>query len=135
MVGKHTYTVGKKAPDKPTGKAFEGAWSGPQFVLTHTRPPNEPDKTITFMEGDISKAVALALQAAKGKNVLVLGANVAKQCIEQGILDEIFIQLVPILLGNGVQLFSQIGMQYVNLEPISVEKTNKIINLRFRIIK
>ena len=64
-----------------------------------------------------------------------MGANIAKQCIEQGILDEIFIQLVPVLLGNGVQLFSRIGIDYVNLEPILVETTGKIISLRYKIIK
>lgn len=135
VVGRRTYNVGKKDPDKPTGKAFEGAWHGPQFVLTHNIPPNEPDRSITFIEGDIRKVVDKALQAAKGKNVLILGANIAKQCIEQGILDEIFIQLVPVLLGNGVQLFSRIGIDYVNLEPILVETTGKIISLRYKIIK
>ena len=74
LAGRRSYDVGKKPGNPPeTRKVFGGAWTGPQFVLTH-RPPNvEDDPTITFLSGDIGAAIARARTAALGKNVNLIG--------------------------------------------------------------
>ncbi len=81
LAGRHTYDVGVRDAGKPSGEAYGGAWSGPTFVLTH-RPPSVADPSIVFLAGDIRDAVATARQAAGTRNVEVLGANVARQCID-----------------------------------------------------
>jgi dihydrofolate reductase len=96
LAGRRTYNVGRRDVDKPSGQAFGGAWTGPQFVLTHDVPDGSDDPSVTFLSGDITNAVNLALTAAGGKNVLVLGANVAKQCIDAGLLDEVLVHLAPV---------------------------------------
>ncbi len=77
LVGRRTYEVGKRLAAKMTGPAYDG---GPQFVLTH-QPPDPPDPTVTFLSGDITEAVATARRAAGGKNLEILGADVAGQCL------------------------------------------------------
>ena len=77
-------------------------FSGPFFVLTH-EPPDPPDPGVTFPSGDIGEVVATALDAAGGKNLEILGADVAGQCLRRGLVDEILVYVVPVLLGDGIR--------------------------------
>jgi dihydrofolate reductase len=92
LAGRRSYDVGRKPDQRPEAReAFNGAWSGPQFILTHHPPTDEDDETITFLNCDIAEAVAITADAAGGNDVLVLGADIARQCIERGLIDEIII--------------------------------------------
>ncbi|GGD42825.1 deaminase [Microbacterium faecale] len=126
--GRHTYDVGVR-DDRP---AFEGAWSGPQFVLTHN-PPADAPTSITFLNTDIIDAVAQALAAADGKNLAITGANVARQCLEAGLIDEIFVHVLPVLLGDGVRLFEQRSNGRINIEQISSTPRGRTTELRYRV--
>jgi len=136
LAGRRSYDVGaKKGQRLEARKAFGGAWTGPQFVLTH-RAPNAPeDPTITFLSEDVRDTVPRALEAADGKNVLVIGANVAQQCINAGLVDEILVHLAPILLGDGVRLFGRPGTAPIDLETTSATQSGQLTNLRFRVVK
>lgn len=90
LVGKRTF--GGDDPYKGTteeGKPYGGAWSGPQVVLTHS-PPDAPIPDVTFVD-DLDSAIAAAKAAAGEKYVAVLGAEVARQCLDAGLLDEIMV--------------------------------------------
>jgi dihydrofolate reductase len=134
LAGRHTYDVGVRDAGKPSGAAYGGAWSGPAFVLTH-RPPSVADPSIVFLSGDIRDAVATARDAAGAKNVEVLGANVARQCIEAKLIDEINVQIAPILLGGGVRMFEHINVDPVRLERVYVDQSTQVTALRFRVRK
>lgn len=114
-------TFGGGDPNEGTDKegAFGGEYDGPVFVLTH-RPPAEPVPGIAFV-GDLRTAVAEARAAAGDRYVNVLGANVARQCVEAGILDEVLVFIAPVLLGDGVRLFDSPGGTRVRLEPLKDE--------------
>jgi dihydrofolate reductase len=130
IMGRRTYEV----EDRYRGGIYGGAWSGPYFVLTHERPEVVPDwMTGTFINENIEAAVARAAEAAGDKNVGILGANLAKQCLERGLLDEIVIHLAPVLLGDGVRLFAAPGGLRVPLEPTKVARTGALTDLRFRV--
>ena len=102
LVGRRAYDAGRRPGLPPQfRKIYGGAWTGPVFVLTHRALADEPDAAITFLSGDIRPAVATALQAAAGKDLVVIGADVARQCIEAGLIDELVIHLAPVLLGDG----------------------------------
>ena len=116
-------------------KVFGGAWNWPVFVLTLHAPDDEEDATITFLSGDIRSAVATGLRAAEGKNLLIIGASLAHQCIEAGLIDEILVHVAPILLGDGVRFFARKAGEQVELETIAVSQAGQIINLRFRVRK
>ncbi|HEY3060863.1 MAG TPA: dihydrofolate reductase family protein [Chloroflexota bacterium] len=135
LAGRNTYDVGVRDAGKQSGAAYGGAWSGPVFVLTHRPPDAVPDPTITFLHGDIRQAVATAGKAAGDKNLEVLGANVARQCIEAALLDEIVIHLTPILLGDGVHLFERRTGEPVRLERLTVDQSSQVTALRFRVLK
>jgi dihydrofolate reductase len=130
IMGRRTYQV----EDRYRPGIYGGAWKGPYFVLTHEPPAAVPDwMTGMVINEDIEAAVARAMGAAGGKNVGILGANLAKQCLDHGLLNEIIIHLAPVLLGDGVRLFDAPGGQRVRLEPIHVSRTGPLTNLRFRV--
>jgi dihydrofolate reductase len=130
IMGRHTYEV----EDRLRPGIYGGAWVGPYFVLTHQPPAVVPEwMTGAFIDEDIEAAVARAKQAAGDKNVGILGANLAKQCLERGLLDEIVVHLAPVLLGDGVRLFAVPGGRRVRLEPAQVTRTGSLMDLRFRV--
>jgi dihydrofolate reductase len=134
LAGRRTYEVGKRDAGKASGEAYGGAWSGPQFVLTHQPPKNPKDAAVTFLCGDIEAAVATARKAAGGKNLEILGADVTSQCLQRGLIDEILVHIVPVLLGGGTQ-FSSPGLARIDLEPISTTRSGSVTTLRFRVRK
>jgi dihydrofolate reductase len=134
LVGKRTF--GGDDPYKGTpkeGKPFGGGWTGPQFVLTHQAPDTEvPD--VTFV-GDLEKGLAAAKAAAGDKYVNVLGAEVARQCLEAGEVDEIFVCIAPVLFGDGVRLFDHPGGSNVKLERLSISQVPHATNLWLRVVR
>lgn len=131
LVGRRSY--GGDDPYRGTeaeGKAFGGAWSGPQFVLTHR--PAEPVPDVTFV-GDLGTAIKAAREAAGDKYVNVIGADVARQCMEAGELDEVLVIVAPVLLGDGTRLFEHPGGTDVRLEAVSVTPVPHGTNLWFRV--
>ena len=136
MVGRRSYEVGRKAGTPPEArKVYGGAWTGPQFVLTHYPPDGEQDPTITFVTEDIHSAVDRAREAADGKNVVLIGASIARQCIEAGLIDEILVHLAPILLGDGVRFYGSTDSEAVDLQVVSVTRSGQVTNLRFRVVR
>ncbi|MGW1996578.1 dihydrofolate reductase family protein [Embleya sp. NPDC001921] len=128
LVGRGTYDVAKGMSDEHT--AYDG---GPQFVLTH-KPPTEPDPAVTFLTCDIEEAVATARSAAGGGNLEILGADVAAQCLQRGLVDELLVYVLPVLLGDGVR-FSPPGLGRIDLEPFSTIRSGAVTMLRFRVRK
>lgn len=133
LVGARTF--GGDDPHRGTekeGKAFSGAWAGPTFVLTH-HAPDQAAPGVTFV-GDLASGVAAAKAAAGEKYVNVLGAEVAHQCLDAGVLDEVLVIIAPVLLGDGVRLFDQPGGADVRLARISLSGVPHATNLWFRVV-
>jgi dihydrofolate reductase len=91
--------------------------------------------TGTFINEPIDAAVAHAQQAASEKNVIILGANVAHQCLDKGLLDEIVVHLAPVLLGDGDRFFGNPGQGRIDLERTCVTPLRQLTDLRFRVMK
>lgn len=113
--------------------AFGGTWHGPQFVVTH-QPPIEAPADVEFAT-DLGRAIAASREAAGVKYVAVLGAEVARGCLELGELDEVLVFVEPILLGDGVRLFEHPGGTEVELERIGVEVEPVATHLWFRVLR
>jgi dihydrofolate reductase len=131
LSGRRTYDVGARQTRSELRRPYGGAWSGPVFVLTH-HPPKDP--SVTFLSGDIAAAVDTATAAAGDKYVVILGADIARQCIEGGLLDEVAIHMLPVLLGDGVRLFSRPRGEEVHLELVGLTHTRQVANLRFSMV-
>src|SRR3954447_22849335 len=85
LVGRRTFTGDDPNRGTDAEGAFGGQWHGPSFVLTHDPPDGDSDPDVTVLD-DLPAAVAAAKAAADGKYVNVLGADVARQCLEAGLL-------------------------------------------------
>jgi dihydrofolate reductase len=98
-----------------------------------------PDPTrypaFTFLSCGVREAGRTALSAAAGRNLVVSGADVVRQCLEEGLVDEIQIHLVPVLLGAGVRLFDRPGTDWIRLERTGLAASGQITDLRFRVMK
>ncbi len=128
-------TVGQRDAGKLSGDAYGGRWHGPVIVLTHHPPPEPHGDQHTFAAGPITGAVHWAQWQAGDKDVEVLGSNVTGQCLQAGLVDEIFVLVLPVLLGHGTPLFPGGGLDRVNLEPISSTPSARVTAMRFRVIK
>ena len=132
LVGRRTQDV----EDRLQPGFYGGAFRGPFFVLRHDPPAERPVvKGVTgqFLDVGIDEAVRVAKDAADGGDVVVLGANVARQCLEAGLLDEIIVHVAPVLVGDGVRLFERAGGEPVRLESISSEVEGETTVLRYSV--
>jgi dihydrofolate reductase len=132
LIGRRTWEVGDKMEAEEPG-SVDYPFTGPMFLLTH-RPLDPPDPDVTLLSGDIGDAVAVALAAAGEKNLEILGADVAAQCLQRGLVDELLVYVLPLLLGAGVP-FSAVGVPRTELEPISSKRSRDATILRFRVRK
>jgi dihydrofolate reductase len=92
--------------------------------------------TYTFVTAGIEAALELARAAAGDRNVGIWGgANITRQYLEAGLLDEMQIHLVPILLGGGVQLFAGLDAAGIDLRRTSSIETPGATHFRFDLVK
>jgi len=110
----------------------------PIFVLTHEPPPVAPKQdanlSFTFVTDGVGSAIAQAAGAAEGKAVQVVGgAHVARQLLQAGLVDELRIDVIPVVFGAGLRFFGNTGLEAVRLEKIGVQEIGERTSLRFRV--
>ena len=132
LVGRRTWDVGARMQAEEPASA-DYPFTGPMFLLTH-RPLDPPAPGVPILSGDIGPAVSTALAAAGGKDLELLGADVAAQALGRTLVDEILVYVLPIVLGAGIR-FAPEGTDRVDLEPISSQESGPITVLRFRVKK
>ena len=108
----------------------------PCFVVSHHSREmivKQGGTSYTFVIDGIESALTQAKAAAATKDVVVMGgANIARQYIRAGLLDEMRIHLVPVLLGAGTRLLDDLGPEPMDLEPFEVVNTPQVTHLRYR---
>lgn len=127
--------VGRRLFDYTRGWDGEHPLGKPVVVLTHEPPADWPQDTpFTFVTEGIERAIAVAAELAGGKGVGLNGGTIARQALDAGLLDEIWIDLVPVLLGAGTPFFSQLGSAPVALDgPLNVTQGTAVTHLRYRV--
>jgi dihydrofolate reductase len=118
----------------------EAAW-GPQppfevpvFVLTHRPRPDDVRQGTTFHFVDsFEAALARAREAAGEKDVSLHGASLIRQALAAGVLDELQLQIVPVLLGGGRRLFEEQGPRR-ELELVRVVEAPGATHLKYRVL-
>ena len=139
VMGRKMFSGGSGAwEDDPMADGWWGddpPFHGPVFILTHhAREPvvKQGGTTFTFVTDGIESALAQARAAAGDKDVaLGGGADVARQYLDAGLLDEIQIHLAPILLGGGVRLFDGIAGVPRRLKATRVASSPEVTHIRF----
>ncbi len=89
----------------------------------------------TFVTDGVESAIRQAKQAADDKNVVVSTASILQQCLNAGLMDEIHVDVAPLLLGNGVRLFDHLKIKPTELESIRVIDAPGITHLGFRVVR
>jgi dihydrofolate reductase len=133
IMGRRSYNMG----DQADGFA-DNPYKAAHFVLTHT-PPTKPAKgstNFTFVTDGIESALAQAKAAAGDKDVVIGGgADIAQQYLNAGLIDELYLHLVPVLLGDGKRLFAVNEKPPVTLERTQVIAAAGVTHLRFTVIR
>lgn len=123
--GRHTYEA---------AEAWGGSnpWGVPFFIVTH-RPEEAPAGAgFTFVDG-FDAALAQARQAAGDKNVGIMGgADVMRQALGGGHVDELVVSIAPVLLGAGKRLFEGFD-KTIGLEQVSALQSPWVTHLRYRV--
>jgi dihydrofolate reductase len=139
IMGRHMFGGG----DGPWGNNPWNGWWGedppfhmPVFVLTHhARGPLEMQggTIFHFVTDGIEAALERAKEAARGKDVtLGGGANVAQQYLKAGLIDEMEIDVVPILLGDGARLFDKTDGRQTTYECVRVVNSPTVSHYKYR---
>jgi dihydrofolate reductase len=128
VLGRRTFDVGVDVwEDTP--------FPVPCFVLTHNARSQMVMKsgTFTFITAGVETALQQAQTAAGGKDVTLMGADIAQQALRARLLDEINLQIAPVLMGDGRRLFDHLGREHIELERSRILASPHVTHLRFRV--
>jgi dihydrofolate reductase len=119
------FVTGRRTFDIANGWGGNPPLGVPTFVVTHSVPEEwvYEGSPYTFVTDGVEKAVELAKEVAGDMDVAVGAASIGQQCIRAGLLDEVHVNLAPVLLGGGVRLFEHLGTPPIDLESMRVIKT------------
>jgi dihydrofolate reductase len=126
----------------PEDPPWNGWWGDdppfhmPVFVLTHheREPLTLSDTTFTFVTDGIESALEQARAAAGGKDVHIGGgAEVIQQYLAAGLVDEMLLNVAPVMLGGGERLFESLGDADLNFEPLEAVAGPEATHLRYRV--
>jgi dihydrofolate reductase len=131
--------VGRRVFDLTDGWAGHHPVGVPVFVVSHRGPEgweqrHDPSLT-TFVSDGVASAVELARAAAGDKSVAVAGPNIAQQCLDLGLLDEIRVELTPVILGAGIPFFANLARTPVLLENPTVIEGDRVTHLIYPVRK
>lgn len=139
IMGRNMFSAGRG----PWDLSWRGWWGEnppfhtPVFVLTHhQREPlsMEGGTTFTFVTDGIGSALEQARAAAGDKRIVIAGgASTVQQFLAAGLLDELYLHIVPVLLGAGERLLENVGDPV--LEPVSVVASPGVTHVKYRVVR
>jgi len=131
------FLVGRRLYDHTNGWGARPPANAPMVVVTHHPPDDWPRDgvPITFVSDGIERAVAEAKALAGDGDVSVAGAHLARECLDAGLLDEIVVNLVPVVLGDGIPFLAGIANGPVQLEDPEVTEAAGVTHLRYRVLR
>lgn len=122
------------------GTGDDGGWDDtpykvPHFVVTHRPPKAAPGRTVdfVFVQAGVRAAVELAREAAGDRYATMGGgADVARQCLIERLVDEMQLHVVPVVLGDGIPLFdsSAVGCRFTKIRVVDAPN---VTHLRYRV--
>jgi dihydrofolate reductase len=129
--------TGRRTFDITNGWGGRHPLDVPIVVLTNTVPDgwDYEGSPFTFVTDGVESAVEQARKLAGEKDVAVGAASLVQQCLEAGLLDEVHVDIVPVLLGGGVRLFDNLGPRHVELERTEIIEAPDVTHMTFRVVK
>ncbi len=118
------------------------AWGGhppgsPAFIVTHVIPQEwvKEGSPFIFVTEGVESAIHQAKRAAGDKDVVICTPSILQQALKAGLVDEIHVDVAPLLIGGGVSLFDHLGTGPINLECIRTIQAPNVTHLGFRVVK
>ncbi|MDF3046466.1 MAG: Dihydrofolate reductase [Ornithinibacter sp.] len=132
--------VGRTLFDVTDGWGGRHTMDAPVVVVTHEVPTEwvraHPDAPFTFVSEGVAEAVAAAQEIAGDKTVAVAAGTIARQCLELGLLDEVAVDLVPVVMGEGKPYFGAMGLTDVMLDnPTVCIRGDRVTHLLFPVLR
>ena len=135
VMGRRTFEMGD-----PDTFADDYEYQVPIFVVTHHPPERQPKEnhrlTFTFVTGGAAPAVAQAKIAAGDRDVHVVGgADLVRQLVAEGLVDELRVDVMPVIIGAGRRFFDGDEWRQVRLKKLGVEEAGSRTSILFRVAK
>jgi dihydrofolate reductase len=129
--------TGRRTFDIANGWGGHHPVGAPFFLLTHNSPDQHvgPGTEGTVVTDGIESALEQARAVAGERDIAVGAADLAQQYLKAGLLDELHLNLVPVLLGAGVRLFANLEDHQFDLECTRVVESDGVTHLRYRVVK
>ena len=127
--------VGRRVYDYTNGWGGSHPLGVPLFLVTH-RPPqgwHVPSAPFTAVPEGVAAAIEKARAAAGGQTVALAGPSVIQQALDLDLVDEIAVELAPVLLGKGIRFFGELAHAPVLLDDPEVTESTRVTHLRFRV--
>jgi dihydrofolate reductase len=126
---------GRRLFDITSGWGGSHPLGAPVFVVTHHVPTDwsHPEAPFTFVTDGVESAVRQAGEVAGDQPVVVTAGDIGRQALEAGLVDEIHVELVPVLLGGGTRYFEQLGAAPIELGDPEVTQGVGVTHLRYRV--
>jgi dihydrofolate reductase len=127
--------VGRRVFDYTNGWDGRHPFGVPVFVVTHSMPEGWPrdDAPFTFVHEGIERAIDLALEVAGEKAVALAGPNIIQQGLNAELVDEVRIDIVPVLIGAGVRLFDHVERPPIFFSNPTVVEGDRVVHLIYEI--
>jgi dihydrofolate reductase len=129
--------IGRRLFDLTNGWNGNPAVGDAVFVVTH-EPPTDwpfPDAPFTFVTDGVESALAQAQAFAGERDVSITSGNIAGQAFQAGLIDEVLIDLVPVVFGAGVRYFGDYDDSPLLLDDPEIAQGDRVTHLRYRVRK
>jgi len=127
--------VGRKTYDAAGGWGGRPPFDRPFFVVTHHPPEDASELPFVFVTEGLERAIALAKEAAGDGDVSVMGGDLTRQALSAGLLDELHLDLVPALFGEGVRFLDDFESGPIRLERMRLVDTPAVAHVSFRVLR
>ncbi len=127
-----SFVCGRRLFDITDGWGGQHPYDVPVFCVTH-HPPDDTSRwpNTTFVT-DLTEAVEQAKAISEDGWVAIGGGSITSQCLELGLLDEIRVNLTPVLLNRGVRWFDKIGRAAIELDgPTKIIEGDQVVHLYY----
>jgi dihydrofolate reductase len=135
IAGAGAIVVGRRVYDYTRGWGGNHPLGVPLFLVTH-RPPESwptPDAPFTAVPDGVAAAIGQAKAVAGDKAVALAGPSIIGQALDLGLVDEIAIDLAPVLLGAGIRFFGELAQAPLLLDDPEVIEGSRVTHLRYRV--
>jgi dihydrofolate reductase len=129
VIGRHLFDITNGWEGQPP--------AGDHVVVVSHRPAPDgwhPEASYHFVD-DVSAAIITAKELAGDRTVAVAAGDVGGQALTLGLVDEVGMDVVPAVFGSGKRYFGSIAGQHLLQDPHVVIQGDRVLHLRYRVVR